>query len=365
MKRPEIREKRWGICPAFFFVVTSGITVPATGYELFGGVDTQWVSEPEPIKTTLKDWGEGFDSGHRQWVVARAEAGVRINNLEVSVFSRALADLRMNSDAVEFYGRIARKEELLPGEQVPVSLDANGFIGNGLRIGYNHKVHNWTISGGASLFKTRYLLSGQLDGNFTALADNDYNFEADVDYVYYRDMIFDRPDIQAADGIGWSFDLSGVWEASEHWSLGFSAEDLFARIRWKDAPFTVAKANTDNKSYDEDGYAVFAPTISGREGYRDSFFQELDARYKVSVDYHSDSPWSALLRGQYQFGYGFLGGGMGYRYSENTKISVLYWPKLEALGLEFRHLRWSAALSADQLEWGEIKAIGLTLSYGY
>jgi len=367
MKKPEIRKKRWGISPAFFFLITisSGIASPAMPYELFGRVESQWVSEPEPIRTTLKDWGEGFDSGRRQWAVARAEAGVRMNGFEVSLFSRALADLRMNSEAVKLYGRIARKEELTPGQQVPVRLRVNGFSGNGFRLGYTHHTKDWQLSAGASLFRTRHLMSGQLNGRYTTVADNDYDFEADVDYVYYRDVIFDRPDVERASGTGWAFDLAGSWEPSRHWSLTFSAEDLFARIRWKDAPFTIARADTNNKSYDEDGYVVFAPTLSGREGYRDSFFQELDARYKASVSYHTDSPWSALLRGQYQFGYGFIGTGVGYRYASGSHIHILYWPETESLGIEFRHHRWSAALSADQLEWSRVRAVAFSLSYGY
>jgi hypothetical protein len=364
MTQPGNREKRWGLGPAFFLVIASTTVSPAIAGELFGRFETQLVSEPEPIKTTLSDWGSEFDSGRRQWAISHVEAGFRDGGVEVSVFSRALADLRMNPEAVRFYGQISRKEPLKLGERVPVALRVNGFSGSGVRSGYRFSSDLWELSGGISVFKTRHLMNGSLNGEFQALSETDYDFSAEVDYRYFRDAIFDRPDINEASGIGWAFDAAASWQATEKLGLSFRIEDLFSRIRWEDAPFTTARANTDNKSFDEDGYASFAPTISGREGYKDTFYQDLDPRFYGAAQWQEGS-WLVLLRGQYQFGYGFYGAGFGRSLQNGAEVTASYWPELESVQLELGYEKWGAVLSANRVQWSDVRSINLGLTYNY
>lgn len=365
MKKPGNRTKRWGFGPAFFFGLIS-ISAPAyAGYDVFVGFHTTLISEPEPVKTTLDDWGSEFSRGERQWALARLEAGVRMDSgLEVSVFSRALADIRMNEDAVAFYGKISRKENLEAGESVPVKVAVNGFTGHGFRLGYQHQDAQWTVGVGASLFRAGHLMAGDLSGQFTALDDSDYNFDAEVDYVYYRDVIFKRPDVNEAAGLGFGLDLALAYRVDEHWSWSVSVEDLFARIRWQDAPFTVASASTDQKSFDEDGYAVFAPLLSGREGYHDSVIQDLDARYYGAVKYQHNA-WSAEVRGQYQFGYGYAGVGGGYQFANGVAVTGLFWPEYDQFGVEAQSGNWRGTLLLDQFDWDEVQAISVGIAYGY
>ncbi len=364
MKYRHSREKRWGFGPTFFFILVSSHSFIVSAGEVFGRIDSQFISEPEPIKTTLDKWGKDFNSRERQWAVTHAELGVRLGGVEVSALSRAQIDLRMNSEAVAYYGKIARKEPLQEGESIPVAVHVDGFLGNGMRLGYRHQANTWSLSGGGSLFRTSYLMTGGLDGYFHSEAEDDYSFEANVNYAYYRDVIFDRPDIDQASGLGWAFDVAGEWQVTPDIELKFRAEDLFAKIRWDDAPYTKAQANTDNKSYDEDGYAVFAPTISGTEGYQDALYKTLKARYKTEAVLREGS-WSAHLQGQYQFGYGFAGFGTGYQYTNGVALKALYWPKYETVGIEAEYNGWRAALAADQLEWRKVQSLSFSLSYGY
>ena len=365
MTNPGNRNKRWGFGPAFFFGLITVSPQVLASYEVFGGFATTLVSEPESVKATLDDWGSEFTNGERQWALARLEAGVRMDSgFEVSVFSRALADIRMNEEAVAFYGKISRKEDLEAGQSVPVQVAVNGFTGHGFRLGYLHQDDQWTVGLGASLFRTGHLMTGDLSGQFTAVNDSDYNFDAKVDYAYYRDVIFKRPDVDEAAGLGFSLDVAMAYKVNENWSWSLRAEDLLARIRWQDAPFTVASASTDQKSYDENGYAVFAPLLSGREGYRDSFMQDLDARYYGAVKYQHNA-WSAELRGQYQFGYGYAGVGGGYRFANGFAVTGLFWPEYDQFGIEAKSGNWRGTLVLDQFDWNEVQAMSVGIAYGY
>lgn len=343
----------------FFFVNPAYAEV-----DLFSRTQTQLVSELESLDSTIDDWGSELQRGERQWAVSRFELGARYSGVELSVQRRALADLRFNADAAEFYSRVEAEVALTPGETVPARITINGFSAKGLRLGYRYSAANWTLGAGMTWLKTTHLMSGELQGQFTAVAVDEYSVEADVDYFYYRDIIFKRPNINTSEGEGKAFDVTLAWQLSERWQLDMEAEDLFTEIHWTDAPYTTATARSDRKSYDEDGYAFFNPLFSGRQGYRDTFVQQIDPRYKLGARY-TRGAWSAQLKGQHQFGYGFAGIGAGYQFSSGSVVKALVWPELDSVEVELKYGQWSAGLMLDHISWPKMHALSLNLSYGY
>lgn len=346
--------------------IVAAMTSPlcVQGAEVFARFESQTISEPEPLRASISDWGSEFSGGERQWSVNHLEVGARYHGIEVSVQQRLLADLRMNREATEQWGRIERKEPLVPGERVPVRVQVDGFSAQALRLGYRHEMASGWIGAGVSLLWARHVMLGELNGELLATDEQDFDFNADVDYIYYRDVLFDRPDIREADGLGWAVDLAARWQIGDRWRFHARADDLLAKIRWRDAPFTQAAANTDNKSYDDDGFAIFDPILSGREGYRDRVYQAIDPRYRAGVEL-SEGSWLAIVRAQYQFGYGFAGLGGGWQYTDGSRLRVLYWPKLESVGVEYERGQWRFGLSVDSPQWRDVRALGVTISRGY
>lgn len=331
---------------------------------VFTTLQMEMHSEPEPIADSRDDWGSRFEAGERQWLQSELEFGIRYRGVELSVERRALADLRLNSEAAEFYGRLSRREPLTQGETVPVHIDINGFAADGLRLGYRYqKARSWVGVSGA-LLQASHLMSGGLDGSFTATSEQDYDFNALVNYYYYRDPVFGRPDVEKPTGLGWSFRILGHWQVGEHWWLNARADDLLAKIRWKDAPYTDAEAHTNRKRYDEQGFAIFDPLLSGREGYQDRFYQKLDPRYQVTAGF-SRGGWSGHVKGRRQFDYSLFGAGGGYRFDENVKLQASVWPALDALDLELEYGRFRLGISMDDVEWQDLKFFNLNLAYGY
>lgn len=159
-------------------------------------------------------------------------------------------------------------------------------------------------------------------------------------------------------------DLAFSWQPDDQWKVSARVEDLLARIRWQDAPYTEAVASTDQKSFDENGYAEFAPLLSGREGYRSSFMQDLDARYYGSVEYRRND-WLVSARGQYQFGYGYFGLGVGRRFDNDVNVTGLWWPEYEQFGIEASRGKWAGYVVVDQIKWEKVQALTMGISYGY
>ena len=355
--------KRWGFGPAFFLMLSIPGPVCAGELNLFGQFRLQAISEPEPVKGMLGNWGDEFESGKRQWIDARTEFGVRYGNgLEVSLFSRALADLRLNDEAARFYGRVKRDEALVPGERIPVKLSVHGFTGNGLRIGYRVREGVWEVALGGALFKADYLLEGDLWGEMLAKTPEDFSFEASIDYVYYEDLIFGREDTSRPEGVGWSGDLMLAWQPQDHIRLEFAAEDLFARIRWTDVPATRTLEPVSLEQRIQDGKQ--APAGLWAERTIDRYYQEIDPRYRFRLDWNADA-WHGTLRGQYQFGYGYLGLGAGRQFANGLTMTGLWWPEYDQFGVEVSLGKWAGVLAVDQVEWEKVQAVTLGVSYGF
>ncbi|OZC37509.1 hypothetical protein B9Q17_13260 [Marinobacter vinifirmus] len=355
--------KRWGFGPAFFLILFLPVLVCAGELNFFGQFRLQAISEPEPVNGMLGNWGDEFESGKRQWIDARTELGVRYGSgLEVSLFARALADLRFNEEAARFYGRVKRDEALMPGEQIPVKVSAHGFTGDGLRIGYRVREGGWDVALGGSLFKADYLLEGDLWGEMLAKTPEDFSFEASIDYVYYEDLIFGREDTSRPEGVGWSGDLVLAWQAHDHLRFEFAAEDLFARIRWTDVPATrtLEPVSLDRRIQD----SKQAPVGLWAEGTIDRYYQDIDPRYRLSLDWNADA-WHGSLRGQYQFGYGYAGVGGGYRFANGFAVTGLFWPEYDQFGIEAKSGNWRGTLVLDQFDWNEVQAMSVGIAYGY
>lgn len=330
---------------------------------VFGRFEVDLLSEPESLHGSLDDWGKSFDKGERQWAVTIAESGIRYRGFEVSLLQRAHLDLRIHKDLAEFYGRIARKESLTPGATIPLDLQVESFTAEGLRLGYRTAGRQWTLGGGLSYLKAEKLISGGIHGEISSTSQGDYDLDAFVDYSYYRDAIFDRPLQAEPEGQGWALDLAGAWRIGEHWRISASAEDLFARIYWHNAPYTRARGHTDRKTYDENGYAVFKPLISGIEGFHSRYTQELTPRYRARLEY-SKGNWNAAVHGRHQFDLPLGGLGVGYQVPDGQSLKLIYWPEIKATAIHFGFGRLDAQLTTDSTDRESARRVILSLRYG-
>ena len=359
-----LHKKGRGFGLALFFVLSSVAAQASQDTEIFSRFETQMVSEPEPLNATFDKWGSDFERGERQWAVSELELGVRYHGVELSMQQRALSDLRLNADAADFYSRVNAEKALTPGESVPIYMQVNGFSAIGLRLGYRYEAETWQVTAGASYLKTDHLMDGELTGVFQAITASEYSVDASVDYVYYRDVIFKRSNVDEAQGTGRAFDLAAAWRPSETWFFAAQANDLFAEINWRRVPFTVADAVPNRKRYDEQGYAVFSPLFSGRQGYKDAFTQEVDPRYKFQGSY-THGTWTVHVEAQHQFDYEFGGFGASHRFGRGTEITALYWPELDSVELEWARNKWRAALALDHVLWPQVRTLTFNISYGY
>ena len=361
----KLRLKGW-LLPSFFLTVLSATqNSHADSVQPYFIVDSFSYSETVPIKDALEDWeSNDFESGERQWTWNWIELGVRYKRWGVGVVQRYDYDLRFSEDAAELYWRTSNKEPLPVGEEYNAHVEANAFHSTGLRFTFSDTVAekvNYTL--GVSYLYANYMVDGELNGNATVLNESDYDFEALVNYHYTEDHLFDRP-VEKPKGNGFSIDaeFSYQFDSATHFDL--QVRDLFAQIYWRDSPYTLGKATSDRKDYDENGYVTINPVLTGFEGTDSQYVQKLDPRWYAKLSHSFTESYGGILQYRYQYDHSLFGLGAMYSIGERSSISASYWPLNEAIELNFDYEKFRLSLTADHVEIDKLKTLWLSVAYG-
>ena len=325
---------------------------------VFLRVESQTYSEPVSIDAALNRWDGAFHGGEIQWSYNWAELGYRHRAWSLSALYRRDFWLDFSADAAELYYRTRHRLALQTGRRYAVDIAAYGFSARGLRAGWRHRFGaDLTLAVGMSLFNAADLMQGHLQGQATALADNDYSYDAYVDYTYDEDRLFGRQ-VEAPDGLGASLDARLAYRPTPRLTLRARAVDLLGLIRWKDAPYTRATATSDRRGFDEEGYIIVEPAISGVEGYHSTYVQWLEPRLQLQAEQMLGERLSASLHYRYQFGQGLLGLGAGMAWGDGS-LGLTAWPQLAALGLRLRRHGVAFGLTLDSLGRRDIRTLWL------
>lgn len=253
-------------------------------YARFNGIA---YSDPMAYGEFTRDWRGRLYAGDVALQHLRAQLGVDFGKWGVELVSRDDGDAHFHPDTAEFYSLLQNKQALESQHRYVIDLSINHVATHGARAYRRYTLTpHIQLDAGASLFSADKLISGTLKGAVTAVAANDYDIEqVAIDYYYSRDTLFGR-DVVAPTGWGYAFDLALITQPASDWRIRLELQNLLGRVNWNNAPFTRAAINTDNKSYDENGYVKVRPLLSGQFGYRD-FQQHLPLLGSLQVGYQA------------------------------------------------------------------------------
>ncbi|MEM7660764.1 MAG: hypothetical protein AAF292_00840 [Pseudomonadota bacterium] len=261
--------------------------------EIYAESDAIFFSDTLPVSSLLDGLqGENFTPGEASFVHARAASGFRWKWLDVAAIVRY--------DYVTSYSPSAstiifseRNNLDLPDGTFDLSLDINRAFAYGGRIGARHSFFDDRLSVGVfgSVLSTSQLLNGSTEGSLELLNNGaDIAGVVQVDYVYDRDLIFDR-EVDAPSGIGVAFDIEAALQITEKLRADVKVEDLWSRIWWDDAPRTVLDATTDTVDRDDNGLLIVRPFLQGQNSFED-VTTRYSARTRASLNYQITERWS-------------------------------------------------------------------------
>ena len=320
-------------------------------------------SETVPIAAAVHEWDTtDFDAGDQQWSWNWLEAGVQWGRFTLGYLWREEYDLRFSPDTAELYWRSANKLDLPVNAAYLIDLDASHFQADGFRIAFHDQrsVGPLTMDyqlGFAGL-DARDLIDGTLHGHAQTLADNDYEYAAELNYHYSEDRLFERV-VEEPDGAGYAIDFALQLHYQQH-RLALSVSDLYGYIDWERAPYTEGTIDSDNRSYDASGYVRINPTLSGYEGITEDFRQDLEARYTGSYEFQWSATVAVGVMYLQQYDETLLGPSVAL--SKHHKFRLGYWPEIEMLQLQWQTRGWTVSIGADGIDEG-VRALSLLLSY--
>ncbi len=321
-------------------------------------------SEPIAIDAVIHDWDSTFHGGGSAVTFNHAEIGARAGQWSLGLLARLDYQADFHPDTVELYYFTQNKLPLTEGRSYTVDMGVRHSLSRGVRLGYDFEVQpGLTAALGLSYLKGLELTDGHLSGGAEAINESDLNFQFDVDYSYSRDSLFHR-DVNAPSGSGYALDLGLSWRR-DRFSAQLEVRDLLGFIDWKEAPFTTATANTNNKRFDESGYVIFDPMISGVESYHD-FRQELPRKLFLSAQYQWAS-WSNLLLDYSDLRVKqFTDAGFGLTSERWGKLGLLYGLDTDAITLRYAYTPYALfSITADTLDVEAAQTLGLRLEVNW
>jgi hypothetical protein len=258
---------------------------------------------------------------------------------------------------------VKNKTPLVPGEQFDLLLDANTMVSDGLRITFSQE-YSQSFSYGVSVSYLRGELfnDGSLSGQAEVITDKEYEFSFDVDYYYSEDKLFDR-EVDPPQGRGYALDLVFDWQLSDKLKFGFQAYDILTRMYWEDAPRTIATASSDTKEYDEDGYVIYNPVVSGLETNQD-YVQEIPRKIFLSADYSIGRYVFDMAYRDYEIKSFYLLGA-GININNTSRIGLSCNLTARSCGVDYFNRWFKFRLITDDLDLEEALALELLLSVSY
>ncbi|PKH01240.1 hypothetical protein CXF72_17655 [Psychromonas sp. MB-3u-54] len=322
-------------------------------------------SETVSIESTLHGWeGDNFESGEQQWTWNWFELGVQYQHWAVGIVQRYDYALQFSPETADFFWLVANKKDLPVGKQYDLNLQVNALHSSGVRVSYANSLTNtFNYRVGLTYLQANYMINGQIKGNATAVGNSDYDYQAALDYAYTTDDIFDRV-VDEPTGKGFALDLEFSYQItpSTHWQ--FQVRDLFAKLYWKNSPYTEGNSTSERKEYDENGYVSINPILTGYEGTRDVYVQKLQPRWYSKVSHQLTSHYTAVLQYRYQYDRALFSLGGNYKLGNNNRLGVNYWPINQAAEINWNYHKIQLAVVTDALRSSAVKTFGLSFSYG-
>ncbi len=298
----------------------------------------------------------------------KADSGVIYKRWRVAVFYRGELFIKTNKDTVEILRMVNLKQDLSAGRNFAIDLKANGFSAAGLEVSRGFPLDG-ILKGLSAGFTARYLRgekiqSGTISGRVTPEASKSYDFELFLDYVYDENYVYERRDEGSSfSGDGHSLDFGLRYNMNDRFNAGVLIRDVMGRIYWRNIPYTTADATSKIKSYDEDGYQQFRPTIRGYESHKD-YMQRIPLKTDIDISY-------ALMPFVFGSTVNIIENrplywlSVHYHAADNFHFSVKYNANYEAFSAGLAYRAAKLEIYSSDVRLGRANAAGLTASLRY
>lgn len=314
------------------------------------------------IYDLYKDAPESVSSGNNIFWHARMEIGASSSSYSIAHLQRMDTVVYHSQDTALIYFYDQQEAPEIEEKDYHYLLNVNSLRSKGISFGYQFEpAQHLSVELKLDIAKTSYLLDGDLQGELNFNQDR-LSALVELDYAYYRDVIFER-DVSAPEGNLAALNLL-ITHSSEKSSHVLKIMDLVNETRWRKAPRTKTKLNSDLVGgLNAQGQLQIRPFGSGLE-YSKNIKQKLKARYYLENEF-SYGKNGLLLNLNYVIQEYWLQ--MGYRaHLNHHQVSLLYSFKDRAIALSHKlgkHFEYG--LTVDDLKIKEAHRIDLSINFKF
>jgi hypothetical protein len=318
--------------------------------QLYLEIDSYARSEPLAIRALIKDFRGPLSSGHDAHTHNRMEIGSRSGDWQLAYVQRYDYEIKASRDFVEAYHALRNGGQLQEGRRYDLRLQGWHLRNDGLKVLRDFNLSQRVagartrLTAGGTLMRGLALTDGLLSGDGTGLDVDTLDYAVDVDYFYSRDSLFKR-EVGGPSGWGLGLDLAAALEWSTV-SLNIRVGDLLGFMRWSNAPFTSARADSERGGERADG--GLNPVLTGFEGFK-THRQRLHPRGRAELEWTPVPMWHLALDlrlDEVAFEPGLRA---GYDVLPALRVEALAWPSFSAFGVGIRTPWVEARIASDSV----------------
>lgn len=326
-------------------------------------VDAEAFAEgrPVPVHGFFDDYGGTLGRGSDAVLRSRGEVTAGWGAFSLSYVQRYDYEIRASRDAAVLYYRIRNDQAVAREAPYAVDLDAYANRRDGVQVGYRFEGANWSLAPKLSVYRGLDLIDGRLQGVASADADEAFTYDATVDYVYRKDVLFER-EFRQPRGTGVGLDLLGRWSPLPRLDLDVALHDVVAWLWWQQVPGTRADAISATAERDAEGRLTVRPTLSGREFARD-YAQRIHPEFRLAAGWALDAKTRLEASGRFTEvkPYGALAASRTLAPWLRLRGEVL--PRERALGLGLTAGPLTVFAMSDSVHVKRAHVLGLRLRY--
>lgn len=347
----------------FALALLAPFAAPAGDWQPYVAVDSFAHAEPKTIHDYIDDFDGPLHGGSDALTHNWFETGARHGAWSYGYVQRYDYEIKATRDSAVLYHQVKNKIDLVPGTTYDLGVRAFHNRSQGLRVAYRFEGADWSVEPGLSLLSGQALTDGSIAGVATAVQAKEYAYNAEVGYHYTEDFLFDR-DVRGPTGEGWSLDLGLHYRPMPDWELSLVGRDLLGFLYWRDAPVTTAVATSDTREFDDDGYVVFRPMLTGRE-FNEDYSQRLHPRGLAVLQWQATQGTQLGLRWRLTEVRQYLSLVAAQQLAKEVSVDLEWMPDLQAYGAGLRWSGFRLGLMADALRFEETQVLQLQLGWAY
>lgn len=320
--------------------------------------DSLSYSEATSIHSIGGRWQDNVGSGDTAFTLDRLYLGYNYGPFSIQYVLRYDYYYDYANDTAQLIYLTKNQLPLRPGERYELYIGSDKTSSKGFRYGYSDWLRDdFKISAFLSLLELTELEQGELQGSAAVVNSNDYDFSFYSDVAYEDDPLYDR-DSEQVSGYGYSFDLMAYYQVNQDWDINLEVFDLLSRMKVEDAPFTTATATSNVKNFDENGYVVFDPVVTGFEGNK-SYSFEFNTQTHLAIGYRLFDDDRIVVQHHEFDSVNF----QELSYVQRFGDKALSWsliPELNVLGVSLQTPFFQFTLKTDDLDYEEMKYLHLS-----